>query len=125
MRRLILTGVVASLACAQSVSVLTQDQVRDLETKVAQHPEDFHSQKLLGQNYAAFILGVTSFGQYNTVTAVDAAKAGSSFAQHARDVLTTSSLAGVLAEGARPFGVSVFRCRVTRFSTRYTTRYRT
>ncbi|MBZ5610051.1 MAG: hypothetical protein LAP38_17450 [Acidobacteriia bacterium] len=99
MRRLLLTVAFAAGSWAQSVSILSQDQIQELENKVAQHPEDRQSQKLLGQNYAAFILGITALGTYNTVEGVDASKAASSFAQHSREMLSTSSLAGVVAEG--------------------------
>lgn len=99
MRHLILLPLLAGSVCAQSIPVLSQAQIQQLETTVAQNPADRLSQTLLGQNYSFFILGITSLGQYNTVTGVDQAQARSEFAQHARDAMQNSALAGVLGEG--------------------------
>jgi hypothetical protein len=98
---LILLPLFVSFVCAQSIPVLSQSDIQQLETTVAQTPTDSQSQALLGQNYSFVILGVTSLGQYNSVTGVDPAKARGEFAQHALDVMQNSAFAGVLGEGGR------------------------
>jgi hypothetical protein len=90
-----------SSVCAQSIPVLSQSEIQQLETTVAQTPTDPQSQALLGQNYSFVILGITSLGQYNFVKGVDPAKARGEFAQHALDVMQNSASAGVLGEGGR------------------------
>ena len=99
MRHLILLPLFAGSVCAQPIPVLSQAQIQQLETTVAQNPGDKVSQTLLGQNYSFVILGLTALGQYNTVAGVDPAKAQGEFAQHARDAMQNSALAGVLGEG--------------------------
>ncbi len=99
MRHLILLPLFVGSVCAQSISVLSQTQIQQLETTVAQNPADRPSQTLLGQNYSFVILGITALGQYNTVAGVDPAEARGEFAQHARDVMRNSAFAGVLGEG--------------------------
>ena len=82
--------------------VLSQADVEQLELTVQQTPTDLKSQTLLGKNYAYFVLGVTALGKYGDPTAVDVAKSGSDFAQHAVAQLGTDSTpATVLAEGGR------------------------
>jgi len=98
---LILLPLFVSFVCAQSIPVLSRSDIQQLETTVAQTPTDSQSQALLGQNYSFVILGVTSLGQYNSVTGVDPAKARGEFAQHALDVMQNSAFAGVLGEGGR------------------------
>src|ERR1017187_7054744 len=99
MRVLILLSVFAGLVCAQSIPVLSQAQIQQLETTVAQNPADRPSQTLLGQNYAFVILGITALGQYNFVAGVNPAEAGGDFARHARDAMRSSTFGGVLGEG--------------------------
>lgn len=101
MRPLILLPLFAGSLCAQAIPVLSQAQIQQLETTVAQNPADRGSQTLLGQNYSFVILGITALGQYNTVAGLDPAKARGEFAQHARDVMQTSAFAGVLGEGGQ------------------------
>ena len=101
MRPLILLPLFVGSLCAQAIPVLSQAQIQQLETTVAQNPADRPSQTLLGQNYSFVILGITALAQYNTVAGVDPAKARGEFAQHARDVMQTSSFAGVLGEGGQ------------------------
>lgn len=103
MHRLILAAAMTVVASAQiaPVAILTEAEVQQLELKVAQNPADRASQKLLGQNYAMFVLGITELGQYDRVTAVDAAKANSAFAKHAREQLGSTLLATVAGEGGR------------------------
>jgi hypothetical protein len=98
-RHLILLPLFVGSVCAQSISVLSQTQIQQLETTVAQNPADRPSQTLLGQNYSFVILGITALGQYNTVAGVDPAEARGEFAQHARVVMRNSAFAGVLGEG--------------------------
>jgi hypothetical protein len=96
---LILLPLFVGSVCAQSIPVLSQVQIQQLEATVAQNPADRPSQALLGQNYSLVILGITSLGQYNTVSSVDPAEARGEFAQHARNVMQNSAFAGVLGEG--------------------------
>jgi hypothetical protein len=91
----------AAYAQPQSIAVLSQDQVQQLEGTVARNPGDFATQALLGKNYAFFILGITSLGQFDRVATIDPGKAAGSFAEHARGELGTSLLAGVVAEGGQ------------------------
>jgi hypothetical protein len=100
MRPLAVVPLFAASLWAQSTPILTQPEIQELETKVASSPTDLPSQALLGKSYALFILGVTSLGQYDTVTGVDPNRATSDFAAHARDVIQTSTLPTVLGEGA-------------------------
>ena len=100
MRQLALLPLFAGILCAQSIiPVLSETQIQQLETTVAQNPADRASQTLLGQNYSFVILGISALGQYNTVAGVDPAKASGAFAQHARDVMQNSAVAGILGEG--------------------------
>jgi hypothetical protein len=62
-RGLILLPLFVSSVCAQSIPVLSQSEIQQLETTVAQTPTDPQSQALLGQNYSFVILGITSLGQ--------------------------------------------------------------
>ena len=101
MRPLILLPLFAGSLCAQAIPVLSQAQIQQLETTVAQNPTDRGSQTLLGQNYSFVILGITALGQYNSVAGVDPAKARGEFAQHARDAMQNSVFAGVLGEGGQ------------------------
>ena len=64
----------------QSIAVLSQDQVQQLEGTVARNPGDLASQALLGKNYAFFILGITSLGKFDRVATIDPGKAAGSFA---------------------------------------------
>ncbi len=89
----------AAYAQPQSTPVLSQDQVLQLEIAVASNPGDLASQTLLGRNYAFFILGITSLGQFDQVATIDPEKAAGDFAQHARDELGKSLVAGVVAAG--------------------------
>ena len=99
MRTLILLPLFVGSVCAQSIQVLGQAQIQQLEATVAQKPGDRQSQALLGQNYSFVILGITALGQYNTVASVDPGEARGEFAQHAHDVMQNSPFAGVLGEG--------------------------
>ncbi len=99
MRYLLLLSLVTGCVGAQSISVLSQSQIQDLETTAARNPADLASQTLLGENYSFVILGITALGQNNTVAGLDPAKARSEFAQHARDVMQNSLSAGILGEG--------------------------
>ena len=101
MRPLILLPLFVGSLCAQAIPVLSQAQIQQLETTVAQNPTDRPSQTLLGQNYSFVILGITALGQYNTVAGLDPAKARGEFAQHARDVMQNSPFGGVLGEGGQ------------------------
>ncbi len=100
MRPLAVAALFAASLWAQSTAVLSQSEIQQLETRVASNPTDLQSQALLGKSYALFILGVTSLGQYDSVTGVDAARATGDFAAHARDVVQTSTLSTVLGEAA-------------------------
>jgi hypothetical protein len=91
----------AGYAQPQPTPVLSQDQVLQLEIAVARNPGDLASQTLLGRNYAFFILGITSLGQFDRVAAIDPGKAARDFAQRARDELGKSLFAGVVAEGGQ------------------------
>jgi hypothetical protein len=86
-------------ASAQSVTVLDQAKIQQLEITLAQNPGDRQAQTLLGQNYAFVILGITSVGKYDRVAGVDPAKARGDFAEHARDALLHTSWGGVAGEG--------------------------
>jgi hypothetical protein len=97
-RRLSVLFLFSLLAYPQSIPVLSQSQIQQLEITVAQNPAS-QSQALLGQNYALVILGITALGQYNVVTNVDPGLAQSTFAQHARYALQTSISPGVPGEG--------------------------
>ncbi|HYW45668.1 MAG TPA: hypothetical protein VE959_22580 [Bryobacteraceae bacterium] len=101
MRRLLVFAALFFSACAQTTAILSVDQIRQLETTVAQNPADRHSQTLLGRNYAFVILGVTALGQGDMVTGVDPAKAHGDFAQHARDEMAKTRFAGVAGEGGQ------------------------
>ncbi len=102
MRHFAVVAALAISASAQTLpSLLSEGQIRELEKKVAQNPGDLRSQPLLGQNYAFFILGITSFGRYGMVDGVDPARALGSFAQHGRDQLAKSPLAGVVGEAGQ------------------------
>ena len=101
MRRLVFALLFVISAWAQSIPVLSQSQIQQLEAKLAQDPFNSQNQTLLGQNYAFVILGITSLGQYDTVASVDPALAGGDFARHARDAMQTSVLTGVVAEGGK------------------------
>jgi hypothetical protein len=92
---------VAAYAQPQFTVVLSQDQVQQLEGTVARNPGDLVSQALLGKNYAFLILGITSLGEFDRVATIDPGKAAGSFAEHARDELGKSFLAGVVAEGGQ------------------------
>src|ERR1035438_10501232 len=99
MKRLFLLIVIATTAFGQSTAVLSQTEIEALEAKVATNPNDLPSQKLLGKNYAYYIMGVTALGKYGLVEAVDPVKADSAFATHARAILASSNNAGLVAEG--------------------------
>jgi hypothetical protein len=102
MRQILIAATAVTLAaCAQpqTTVVLTQEQVQQLEVSVARNPGDAPSQALLGKNYAFFILGITSLGEFDKVATINPGKAAGSFAQHARDELGKSLFAGVVAEG--------------------------
>src|SRR5215469_10789356 len=90
----------AAYAQPQSIAVLSQEQVQQLEGAVARNPGDFASQALLGKNYAFLILGITSL-KFDRIAAIDPEKAAGSFAEHARDELGKSFFVGVLAEGGQ------------------------
>jgi hypothetical protein len=98
-KRLFLLIVIATAAFGQSTAVLSQAEIEALEAKVAANPTDRPSQKLLGKNYAYYIMGVTALGKYDVVDAVDPVKAESQFATHARIELAVSNNAGLVAEG--------------------------
>jgi hypothetical protein len=98
-KRLFLLIAIVAAAFGQSTAVLSQAEIEALEAKVAANPADRPSQKLLGKNYAYYIMGVTALGKYDMVTAVDPVKAASVFATHARLALATSNNAVVVAEG--------------------------
>jgi hypothetical protein len=89
------------VASAQAPGVLGPGEIDQLEAKLAQNPADRGIQTTLGRNYAFAILGITTLGQYDRVTGMDPARAGSALAQHARVVFQSSTNAGVLAEGGR------------------------
>ena len=91
----------AAYAQPQSIAVLSQDQVQQLEGSVARNPSDFASQALLGKNYAFFILGITSLGEFDRVATIDPGKAAGSFAEHARGELLKSFISGIVAEGGQ------------------------
>ena len=103
--RQILTAATAMTFAAygqpQSIAVLSQDQVQQLEGTVARNPGDLASQALLGKNYAFFILGITSLEKLDRVATIDPGKAAGSFAEHARNELGKSVFAGVVAEGGQ------------------------
>lgn len=99
MKHLFLLIVIGAAAFGQSTAVLNQTEVEALEAKVATNPADRSSQKLLGRNYAYYIVGVTALSKYDLVDAVDPLKADSAFATHARIELFSSGNAGVVAEG--------------------------
>ncbi len=99
MKRLFLLIVIGTVAFGQSTAVLSQAEIEALEAKVATNPTDRPSQKLLGKNYAYYIMGVTALGNYDLVAAVDPVKADSAFAIHARAELASSNNAGLVAEG--------------------------
>ncbi len=101
MKRLFLLIAIAAAAFGQSTAVLSQAEIEALEAKVAANPADRPSQKLLGKNYAYYIMGVTALGKYDMVTAVDPVKAASVFAAHARLELATSQNAVVVAEAGK------------------------
>jgi len=102
MHRLLLLGALLTFsASGQSIQVLSQAQVQQLETQVAQNPTDLEAQKLLGENYALFILGIASLNKYDSVTSVDPAKATGDFAQHARERMQNSTSPAVLGEGGQ------------------------
>ena len=82
-------------------TVLSQDQVQQLELTIARNSGDLALEALLGRNYAFFILGITSLKDYDFLATIDPGKAAGSFAQHARDELGTSRFAGVVAEGGQ------------------------
>ena len=91
----------AVYAQPSATTVLTQDQVQQLEVKVTRGPGDTASQALLGRNYAFFILGITSLGEFDRVAALDPGKAAGEFARHARDELGKSLVPAVVAEGGQ------------------------
>ena len=79
---------------------LAQADVEQLEITVQQNPTDFMSQKLLGKNYAYFMLGITALDRYGDPSMIDEAKFLSDFAQHAAAQMGSDSTpATVLAEG--------------------------
>ena len=80
--------------------VLTIDHIRELETRVAQDPENTASVNLLADNYALVILGVTSLNKLGLPDRLDSTLAASEFAGHARKALTDSKLPLLLGEGA-------------------------
>jgi hypothetical protein len=99
MKRLFLLIAIATAAFGQSTAVLSQAEIEALEARVATNPKDRPSQKLLGKNYAYYIMGVTALGKYDLVDAVNPVKADSAFATHARAKLASSNDAGLVAEG--------------------------
>src|SRR5271157_4041896 len=101
MQRLLLVAAMAAAASAQTVPVLNQQEIQQLEIEVEQNPGDRASQAILGKNYAMYILGVASLRQFNRVTGVDPAKANSELAQHARGQLANSILGAVVGEGGQ------------------------
>ena len=106
MRSLLVFAAFALGASAQPATrVLSQDEIQQLEATVAKNPGDRPSQVLLGKNYAFVILGIASLSQYDRVAGVDPAKARGPFAQHARDELGKSPLAGVVGEGGETLWV--------------------
>ena len=99
---------ITTLVCAASLfgqiaspPVLTQPEVERLEATVAKSPGDLASQKLLAQNYAFFILGITSLDQFGQASGYDPAKAEGDFAKHARAILQETKLPVLAGEGGQ------------------------
>jgi len=98
---------ITTLACAslfgqfETPPVLTQPGVERLEATVAKSPGDLASQKLLAQNYAFFILGITSLDQFGQASGYDPAKAAGDFAKHARAIFEETKLAVLAGEGGQ------------------------
>jgi len=102
MRHVLIAATAITLAVhaqPQHTAVLNQQQIQQLE--VALNPGDVASLTLLGKNYAIFILGITSLGDFDRVAAIDPGKAADSFTSHARDELARSPFARVVAEGGQ------------------------
>jgi hypothetical protein len=59
------------------------------------------SQKLLAQNYAFFILGITSLDQFGQASGYDPARGAGDFAEHARAILRETKLAVLAGEGGQ------------------------
>lgn len=97
--RFFLACAFAAAAWPESIAVLDEAQIRQLERAVSRNPGDREGQTLLGQNYAFWILGITKLGKYDVLEELDPARTGTEFAQHARDELRHSSLAAVVGEG--------------------------
>ena len=91
----------AAHAQPQPTAVLSQDQIQQLELTIARNPGVLASEALLGKNYAFFILGIKSLGQFDKVESIDLEKATGDFAQHARGEFGKSLFAGVVAEAGQ------------------------
>ena len=91
----------------ESPSVLTQPEVERLEATVAKSPGDRGAQKLLAQNYAFFILGITSHDAFCQASGYDPAKAAGDVAKHARAILQETKLAVLAGEGGQELGWEV------------------
>lgn len=89
----------ASAARPDSLAVLDEAQIQQLEVTLAKNPGDRQAQAMLGQNYALAILGITKLGKYDMVEDLDPAKAASELAQRARAALHQSYAPVVLGEG--------------------------
>ncbi len=70
-KRFFVLIVIGTAAFGQSAAVLSEAEIEALEAKVTTNRTDRPSQKLLGKNYAYYIMGVTALSKYNLVVAVD------------------------------------------------------
>jgi hypothetical protein len=100
----LLCGISSASAQIYVPQILSVEQIRDLETRVAQVPDNAAAVKLLAGNYALVILGVTALGSNGIVEMRDPALAASEFASHAREALRQSQLPGLLGEAANSLG---------------------
>jgi hypothetical protein len=80
--------------------VLRIDQIRELEARVAQYPDNTASVRLLADNYALVIVGVTSLNKMGLPDRLDSTLPASEFAGHARQALNDSKLPLLIGEGA-------------------------
>jgi hypothetical protein len=80
--------------------ILSIPQIQQLEDRVSQGDANPAALRLLGDNYAFVILGVTSFGANGMVNRLDPSLPASTFASHARTALQSSNLPDVIGEAA-------------------------